>query len=94
MDCTIEDPSVFLQTNVMGTAVLLDACREYGIKRFHQISTDEVYGDLPLYRPDLFITEQSPLRAGSPYSASKADADLLVLSSSYLRSAGNNQMQF
>lgn len=80
VDRSIEDPSVFLQTNVMGTAVLLDACRKYGVTRFHQISTDEVYGDLPLDRLDLFFTEQSPLRAGSPYSASKAGADLLVMS--------------
>ena len=77
VDRSIENPSVFLQTNVMGTQVLLDACRKYGIKRYHQVSTDEVYGDLPLDRPDLFFTEQTPLHTSSPYSASKASADLL-----------------
>lgn len=66
-------------TNVLGTQVLLDASRIYGVKRFHQISTDEVYGDLPLDRPDLKFTEDSPLKPSSPYSASKASADLLVL---------------
>ena len=79
VDRSIADPSVFLQTNIIGTGVLMDACREYGIKRFHQVSTDEVYGDLPLDRPDLFFTEQTPLHASSPYSASKASADLLVM---------------
>ncbi len=79
VDRSIEDPGAFLQTNVFGTAVLMDACREYGIKRFHQVSTDEVYGDLPLDRPDLFFTEETPLHTSSPYSASKAAADLLVL---------------
>ncbi len=77
VDRSIEDPSVFLQTNVMGTQVLLDASRKYGVKRYHQVSTDEVYGDLPLDRPDLFFTEKTPLHASSPYSASKAGADLL-----------------
>lgn len=77
VDRSIENPSVFLETNVMGTQVLLDACREYGMIRFHQVSTDEVYGDLPLDRPDQFFTERTPLRASSPYSASKASADLL-----------------
>lgn len=86
MDRSIEDPSVFLQTNVIGTGVLLDACRNYGITRFHQVSTDEVYGDLPLDRPDLFFTEETPLHASSPYAASKAAADLLVLS--YARTYG------
>lgn len=79
VDRSIENPGIFLQTNVMGTQVLMDACREYGIKRFHQVSTDEVYGDLPLDRPDLFFTESTPLHTSSPYSASKAAADLLVL---------------
>lgn len=79
VDRSIEDPEIFLRTNVIGTAVLMDACRKYGIKRFHQISTDEVYGDLPLDRPDLFFTETTPLHTSSPYSASKASADLLVL---------------
>ncbi|NLY47520.1 MAG: dTDP-glucose 4,6-dehydratase [Clostridiales bacterium] len=79
VDRSVVDPEVFLQTNVIGTGVLLEACRKYGIKRFHQVSTDEVYGDLPLDRPDLFFTEETPLHASSPYSASKASADLLVL---------------
>ena len=79
VDRSIDNPSVFLETNVMGTQVLLDACRKYGIKRYHQVSTDEVYGDLPLDRPDLFFTEETPLHTSSPYSASKAAADLLVL---------------
>ena len=78
VDRSIENPAIFLQTNVMGTQVLLDACRKYGIKRYHQVSTDEVYGDLPLDRPDLFFTEETPLHTSSPYSASKASADLLV----------------
>ena len=77
VDRSIENPAVFLETNVMGTQVLLDACREYGVQRYHQVSTDEVYGDLPLDRPDLFFTEQTPLHTSSPYSASKAAADLL-----------------
>ena len=79
VDRSIQDPSVFLQTNVLGTQVLLDACRAHGGVRFHQVSTDEVYGDLPLDRSDLLFTENSPLRPSSPYSASKAGADLLVL---------------
>ncbi|WP_182187492.1 dTDP-glucose 4,6-dehydratase [Pectinatus frisingensis] len=78
VDRSIETPEIFLQTNIIGTGVLLDACRKYGIKRYHQVSTDEVYGDLPLDRPDLFFTEDTPLRTSSPYSASKAAADLLV----------------
>ncbi len=78
VDRSIEDPEVFLRTNVIGTSVLLDACRKYGIQRYHQVSTDEVYGDLPLDRPDLFFTEETPLHTSSPYSASKASADLLV----------------
>jgi len=79
VDRSIEDPGIFLKTNVMGTQVLMDASREFGVKRFHQVSTDEVYGDLPLDRPDLFFTEETPLYTSSPYSASKASADLLVL---------------
>ncbi len=79
VDRSITDPGIFLQTNIIGTGVLLDACRKYGIKRYHQVSTDEVYGDLPLDRPDLFFTETTPLHTSSPYSASKASADLLVL---------------
>ncbi len=79
VDRSIEDPGIFLKTNVMGTQVLLDASREYNIKRFHQVSTDEVYGDLPLDEPTLFFTEETPIHTSSPYSASKAGADLLVL---------------
>ncbi len=79
VDRSIEDPEVFLDTNIKGTAVMMDACRRYGIKRYHQVSTDEVYGDLPLDRPDLFFTEETPLHTSSPYSSSKAGADLLVL---------------
>ncbi|MCQ5131147.1 dTDP-glucose 4,6-dehydratase [Butyricicoccus faecihominis] len=78
VDRSIENPSIFLQTNVMGTQVLLDACRKIGVSRYHQVSTDEVYGDLPLDRPDLFFTEETPIHTSSPYSASKAGADLLV----------------
>ena len=79
VDRSIENPEIFLRTNILGTQVLMDACRKYGIKRYHQVSTDEVYGDLPLDRPDLFFTESTPIHASSPYSASKAGADLLVL---------------
>lgn len=79
VDRSILQPELFLKTNVIGTGVLMDACRKYGIKRYHQVSTDEVYGDLPLDRPDLFFTETTPLHTSSPYSASKASADLLVL---------------
>lgn len=78
VDRSIDDPGVFLKTNIMGTQVMMDACRKYGIKRYHQVSTDEVYGDLPLDRPDLFFTETTPIHTSSPYSASKASADLLV----------------
>ena len=79
VDRSITDPESFVRTNVMGTTTLLDACRTYGIKRYHQVSTDEVYGDLPLDRPDLFFTEETPLHTSSPYSSSKASADLFVL---------------
>lgn len=79
VDRSIENPEVFLQTNILGTLVMMDACRKYGISRYHQVSTDEVYGDLPLNRPDLFFTEKTPIHTSSPYSASKASADLLVL---------------
>lgn len=79
VDRSVSDPTVFLMTNVIGTSVLMDACRRYGIKRFHQVSTDEVYGELPLDKPELFFTENTPLRTSSPYSASKASADLLVM---------------
>lgn len=79
VDRSIEDPEVFLRTNIIGTSILMDACRKYGIKRYHQVSTDEVYGDLPLDKPELFFTEKTPLHTSSPYSSSKASADLLVL---------------
>ncbi len=79
VDRSVEDPGLFLRTNILGTQTLMDACRKYGIKRYHQVSTDEVYGDLPLDRPDLFFTEETPIHTSSPYSASKASADLLVL---------------
>lgn len=78
VDRSIENPEIFLKTNVLGTGVLLDACKKYGIGRYHQVSTDEVYGDLPLDRPDLFFTEETPIHTSSPYSASKAASDLLV----------------
>ena len=86
VDRSIENPGVFLETNVIGTSVLLDACRTYGIRRYHQVSTDEVYGDLPIDRPDLFFTEETPLHTSSPYSASKASADLLTMA--YSRTFG------
>jgi len=79
VDRSIENPAVFLTTNIIGTQVLMDACRKCGMARFHQVSTDEVYGDLPLDRPDLMFTEKTPIHTSSPYSASKASADLLVL---------------
>lgn len=79
VDRSIENPGVFLETNIFGTQVLMDQARKYGVKRFHQVGTDEVYGDLPLDRPDLFFVETMPLTASSPYSASKASADLLVM---------------
>ena len=79
VDRSIEEPEVFLKTNILGTQVLLDACNKYSVPRFHQVSTDEVYGDLPLDRPDLMFTEDTPIHTSSPYSASKASADLLVL---------------
>ena len=79
VDRSILNPEMFIQTNVLGTSVLMDACRNYGIIRYHQVSTDEVYGDLPIDRPDLLFTESTPLHASSPYSASKASADLLVM---------------
>ena len=78
VDRSIENPEIFLTTNILGTQVMMDACRRYGIERYHQVSTDEVYGDLPLDRPDLFFTECTPIHTSSPYSASKASADLLV----------------
>ena len=86
VDRSIDSPEVFLQTNITGTSVLMDACREYGNVRFHQISTDEVYGDLPLDRPDMLFTEETPLDPSSPYSSSKASADLLAMA--YYRTYG------
>ncbi len=86
VDRSITDPSVFLRTNILGTQVLMDACRHYGTVRFHQVSTDEVYGELPIDRRDLFFTEETPIHASSPYSASKAGADLLV--QAYCRTFG------
>lgn len=86
VDRSIENPQIFLHTNVIGTSVLMDACRKYGNIRYHQVSTDEVYGDLPLDRPDLFFTEETPIHTSSPYSSSKAGADLLVLA--YYRTFG------
>ena len=86
VDRSIENPEIFLQTHIIGTSILLDACRKYGIERYHQVSTDEVYGDLPLDRPDLFFTEETPLHTSSPYSSSKAGADLLV--QAYARTYG------
>ena len=79
VDRSIVNPEIFLKTNILGTSVLMDACRKYGIPPYHQVSTDEVYGDLPLDRPDLFFTEETPIHTSSPYSSSKAGADLLVL---------------
>ncbi len=78
VDRSVENPEIFLKTNIIGTSVLMDASRKYGVKRYHQVSTDEVYGDLPLDRPDLFFTEETPIHTSSPYSSSKAAADLLV----------------
>lgn len=86
VDRSIENPELFLQTNIIGTSVLMDACRNHGVKRFHQVSTDEVYGDLPLDRPDLLFTETTPIHTSSPYSSSKASADLLALA--YYRTYG------
>ena len=86
VDRSIENPEVFLRTNVMGTQALMDASRATGVKRYHQVSTDEVYGDLPLDRTDLFFTEETPIHTSSPYSASKASADLLALA--YFRTYG------
>ncbi len=86
VDRSITDPGIFVQTNVMGTRVLLDASKKYGVKRYHQVSTDEVYGDLPLDRTDLYFTEETPIHTSSPYSSSKASADLFVLA--YYRTFG------
>ncbi len=86
VDRSIENPFIFLETNIIGTASLLEASKKYRVKRFHQVSTDEVYGDLPLEREDLFFTEETPIHTSSPYSSSKASADLLALS--YARTYG------
>ena len=88
VDRSIENPEIFLKTNILGTQVLMDASLKYGVKRYHQVSTDEVYGDLPLERTDLFFTEETPLHTSSPYSSSKAAADLLV--NAYHRTYGLN----
>lgn len=86
VDRSIEDPGIFLRTNILGTQVLIDAARKFSVPRYHQVSTDEVYGDLPLDRPDLMFTEETPIHTSSPYSASKAAADLLV--QAYIRTFG------
>lgn len=86
VDRSIEAPEIFLKTNILGTQVLMDACLRYGTQRYHQVSTDEVYGDLPPDRPDLLFTEETPIRTSSPYSASKASADLLA--GAYFRTFG------
>ena len=86
VDRSIENPGIFLETNILGTQVMMDACRKYGVRRFHQVGTDEVYGDLPLDRPDLFFREDTPIHTSSPYSTSKASADLLALA--YYRTYG------
>lgn len=86
VDRSIENPTIFLETNIIGTAVLMDACRKHGVKRFHQVGTDEVYGDLPIDRPDLFFHEDTPIHTSSPYSTSKASADLLAMA--YYRTYG------
>lgn len=86
VDRSVEDPGIFLKTNIIGTQTLMDAARKFGVRRYHQVSTDEVYGDLPLDRPDLFFTEETPIHTSSPYSASKASADLLVMA--YARTFG------
>lgn len=78
VDRSIENPELFLKTNILGTHVLIEAALKTNVKRYHQVSTDEVYGDLPLERPDLMFSESSPIHTSSPYSASKAAADLLV----------------
>ena len=80
VDNSILNPQIFTITNILGTQVLLDACRKYNIKRFHQVSTDEVYGELPLDDKNILFTEKTPLNPSSPYSASKASADMLVKS--------------
>lgn len=79
VDRSISNPQIFLETNIIGTSVLLETATRYEVDRYHQISTDEVYGDLPLDRPDLFFTEETPLHSSSPYSASKAGADLVTM---------------
>ena len=86
VDNSIKNPEIFLTTNIIGTEILMDASLKYNVKRYHQISTDEVYGDLPLDRPDLLFTEETPLHTSSPYSTSKASADLLVMA--YYRTYG------
>ena len=86
VDRSIENPSIFLETNILGTQVIMDACRKYGVERFHQVGTDEVYGDLPIDRPDMLFHEDTPIHTSSPYSTSKAAADLLAMA--YFRTYG------
>ena len=86
VDRSIDNPEIFLKTNILGTQVLMDASLKFGVKRYHQVSTDEVYGDLPLDKPELMFTEETPIHTSSPYSASKASADLLV--QAYVRTFG------
>lgn len=86
VDNSIKNPTIFLTTNILGTQTLMDASLKYNVKRYHQVSTDEVYGDLPLDKPELKFTEETPLHTSSPYSSSKAGADLLVMA--YYRTYG------
>jgi len=79
VDRSITDPEIFVRTNVLGTQVLLDAAKEFRVKKFVHVSTDEVYGELD-FNPTTFFTEETPLQPNSPYSASKASSDLLVRS--------------
>ena len=79
VDNSIKNPNIFAETNILGVLNLLNASRKIHVKRFHQVSTDEVYGDLSYDAPDKFFTEDTPLHASSPYSASKASADLEVM---------------
>lgn len=83
VDRSVKNPNIFVKTNILGTQTLLDASLKYNVDRYHQISTDEVYGDLDLNEKDKFFTENTPINPSSPYSASKASADLLV--NSYYR---------
>ena len=91
VDRSIENPEVFLDTNIKGTAVMMDACRKYGIKRYHQVSTDEVYGDLPLDRPDLFFTEETPIHTSSLIAAQKQGRSVSSCILQNIWIAGDNQ---